>query len=44
MESVTIPKSEDLKLKRLEKLDLDLIGQFASSLDDLKNSRVRRIV
>lgn len=44
MESVTIPKSEYLKLKRLEKLDFDLIRQFASSLDDLKNGRVRRIV
>jgi hypothetical protein len=43
MESVTIPKSEYLRLKRLERIDYKLIRQFANSLDDIKNGRVRRI-
>ena len=43
METVTIPKAEYEKLKRLEELDFDLIRQFASSLADLKQGRFRRL-
>ena len=43
METITIPKKEYLKLKKLEKLDFELIQQFADSLDDLKHKRVRRV-
>jgi len=43
METVTIPKTEYEKLKRLEKIDFDLIRQFANSLQDLKEGRFRRL-
>ena len=51
MKTITIPKEEykDLKkkaeiLKVLEeKLDFDLIRQFASSLEDLKHGRFRKL-
>ncbi len=43
METVTIPKTEYEKLKKLERLDLDLIRQFANSLQDLKEGRFRRL-
>ncbi len=36
METVTISREEYTKLKKLEKLDFDLIKQFANSLEDLK--------
>ena len=36
METITISKLEYEKLKRLEKLDFDLLRQFSSSLADLK--------
>ena len=43
METVTIPKDEYKRLKRLEELDFDLIRQFASSLEDLKVGRFKRL-
>ena len=43
METVTIPKEEYTRLKKLEELDFDLIGQFASSLEDLKKGRFKRV-
>ena len=43
MEAVTIPKEEYERLKKLEQLDFDLIRQFASSLEDLKQSRFKRL-
>ena len=43
METVTIPKGEYEKLKKLEKLDFDLIRQFSSSLTDLKQGRFKRL-
>lgn len=43
METVTIPKKEYLKLKKLEKLDFDLIRQFSKSLEDLKKGRFKRL-
>jgi len=43
METITISKEEYLHLKQLEKLDFDLIRQFASSLEDLKQGRFKRL-
>ena len=43
METVTITKTEYQRLKKLEKLDFDLIRQFASSLGDLKQGRFKRV-
>ena len=43
METVTIPKEEYERLKKLEQLDFDLIRQFASSLEDLKQGRFKRL-
>ena len=43
MEIVTIPKAEYERLKKLEKLDFDLIKQFTSSLEDLKKGRFKRL-
>ncbi len=43
METVTIPKKEYERLKKLEQLDYDLIRQFASSLEDLKQGRFKRL-
>ncbi len=38
-----VSKSEYDRLKRLEKLDFDLIRQFASSLEDLKQGRFKKL-
>ena len=43
METITISKEEYLHLKQLEKLDFDLIRQFAHSLEDLKKGRFKRL-
>ena len=43
METITIPKKEYDRLKQLEQLDFDLIRQFASSLEDLKSGRFKRL-
>ena len=43
METITIPKVEYERLKKLEELDLDLIRQFAGSLEDLKEGRFKRL-
>ncbi len=43
METVTIPRAEYERLKKLEELDFDLIRQFSSSLEDLKHGRFKRI-
>lgn len=42
-ETVTIPKNEYERLKKLEDLDFDLIRQFADSLEDLKHGRFKRL-
>ncbi len=42
-DTITIPKSEYERLKKLEKLDYDLIRQFATSLEDLKQGRFKRL-
>ena len=42
-ETIMVSKSEYTRLKKLEKLDFDLIRQFASSLEDLKQGRFRKL-
>ncbi|HIH42188.1 TPA: hypothetical protein HA246_00930 [Candidatus Woesearchaeota archaeon] len=42
-ETVTISKEEYERLRKLEKLDFDLIRQFSSSLEDLKQGRFKRL-
>ena len=43
METILIPKIEYEHLKQLEKLDFDLIKQFANSLEDLRQGRFKRL-
>jgi len=43
MDTITIPREEYLKLKKLEKIDFDLVRQFSSSLEDLKCGRFKRL-
>lgn len=43
METVTISKEEYERLKKLEQIDYNLIRQFASSLEDLKQGRFKRL-
>ncbi|MBS3133024.1 hypothetical protein J4470_02760 [Candidatus Woesearchaeota archaeon] len=40
---VTIPREEYERLKRLEKVDYDLIHQLVESLEDAKGGRIRRV-
>ena len=42
-ETIIISKEEYERLKKLEKLDFDLIRQFVSSLEDLKKGRFKRL-
>ena len=42
-ETVTIPKSEYLKLKKQAKIDMEFIKDIMSSLADIKAGRVRRV-
>ena len=41
--TVNIPMEEYKRLKKLEELDFDLIRQFVSSLEDLKQGRFKRL-
>ncbi|MEK6938273.1 MAG: hypothetical protein AABX04_04480 [Nanoarchaeota archaeon] len=43
MDTITIPREEYERLKRLERIDLDLVRQFSSSLADLKCGRFKRL-
>ncbi len=43
-ETVTIPREEYERLKKLEKVDHELIQQLTESLEDAKNGRIRRVV
>ncbi len=43
METITIPKEEYERLKKLEKVDHELISQLVESLEDAKQGRIRRI-
>ena len=42
-ETVTISRKEYDRLKRLEKIDFELLRQFRQSLEDLKEGRIRRV-
>lgn len=42
-ETITIPRKEYEHLKQLEVIDFDLIQQFASSLEDLKYGRFKKL-
>ena len=43
METVTIPRAEYDRLKKLEEVDHDLIAQLKESLEDAKHGRIRRV-
>lgn len=43
MDTVTIPREEYEHLKKLEKVDWELVGKFKRSLDDVKAGRVKRV-
>jgi len=43
METVTIQKEEYERLKKLEKVDWELVESFKRSLDDIKGGRIRRV-
>ncbi len=42
-ETVTISREEYDHLKRIEKVDQDLIHQLVDSLEDAKHGRIRRV-
>ena len=42
-ETVTMPKKEYLRLKKLEEVDCELVGKFKDSLDDLKMDKISRV-
>jgi len=42
-QTVTIPRKEYEHLKQLEKVDMDMVAQFAKSLEDLKKGRFKKI-
>ena len=43
METVIIPKKEYKNLKKMAKIDLDLLQQLMTSFKDIKEGRVRKI-
>ncbi len=43
MKTVTIPKEEYERLKKLDKIDFELVRQFEKSLEDVKEGRIRRV-
>ena len=43
MEIVTIPKEEYKRLKKLEKVDWELVESFKKSLEDLRHGRIKRV-
>lgn len=43
MEFIKISKEEYKRLKRLEKIDFELVEQFKRSLDDVKEGRIKRV-
>ena len=42
-ETVTISKKEYQRLKRLEKVDRNLIEQLTASLEDVKAGKIKRV-
>jgi len=43
METITIPREEYKRLKKLEDIDWELVESFKNSLEDLKAGRVKRV-
>ena len=43
METVTIPKEEYERLKKLDNVDHELIRQLVTSLEDVKAGRIKRV-
>ena len=41
MQTVTIPKQEYQKLKRLEEIDIELLGELVQGLRDIQEGRVK---
>lgn len=41
METVTISKAEYTRLKTLEKVEWDVVGEFKESLNDLRNGNYK---
>ena len=41
METITIPKQEYRKLKKLEDIDMKLLAELAQGLEDIKAGRVK---
>ena len=44
VKTITITKKEYARLKKLEKLDRDLIKQFIRSFKDIKAGRIKRVL
>ncbi|MEK6967517.1 MAG: hypothetical protein AABX51_02720 [Nanoarchaeota archaeon] len=42
-DTITIQRSEYERLKKLEKIDHELISQLVESLEDAKHGRIRRV-
>ncbi len=42
-DTITIPIEEYERLKKLEKIDHDLISQLTESLEDAKHGHIRRV-
>ena len=42
-DTITIPRAEYKRLKKIEKVDQDLIAQLVESLEDTKHGRIRRV-
>lgn len=42
-DTVTIPRAEYERLKKLEKVDRDFIKELFESLEDAKHGRIRRV-
>ena len=43
METITIPKAEYERLKKLEKVDWELVESFKRGLEDIKKGRIKRV-
>ncbi len=43
METITISKAEYERLKKLEKIDWELVESFKRSLEDIKEGKIRRV-
>ena len=43
METITIPREEYKRLKKLEDIDWELVESFKNSLEDLNAGRVKRV-